>query len=918
MHSSWVGKGSRWWKFDFHTHTPASRDYKAPDITPEEWLQAARDAQLDAVVITDHNSGEWVDRLKQANERMQQEGARPLVLFPGVEITVGESSNRVHLLAMFDPTCDGNKITAVLGGCGIYSNFGDSEGTSTTTGFVDTVARIKEAGGIAILAHIDQEKGVLHATTTLNPETKKTLENDHILAAEFYDLEAFDRDGVNPELRKVVARLARVQGSDAHRSDIIGERYSWLKMSRLNLEGVRIALLDHRYCVRNQQADPNSVPDIFVRGLTIQQMQHCGRDPNRPCHLELHPHLNTLIGGRGTGKSTMIESMRIAARRDAELKALGGKLSDQLEQFMKRSSQKGVMIEKKTEIFLEIQKRNKRYRLRWMESGSGNELEEWDGSNWQPSEAGNLLERFPLSIYSQKQIYELALNPKGILAIIDRAPEIEYGTWKEEWTRVERRFLELRSRMRELNGQLVKEGELRTKLKDLENDIRDYEEKGYGEVLKNYQRRTRQLNSLPKESIWDDLAGNIRGLTENAALPDFPEHLFEPDDPFMREIWTIHQQGTGALRQIAGELERLASQVEQARNDWKKTVADSEWNQAVQASRSVYETLVREYQEKGHATALDDYGKWTQQRQTLQQEFNRMESIIKEIHKAEKDAQATLARLLELRAELLNRRNRFLEDTIGQNKYVRMELVPFGDVSSVEEIYREYLDLGDKFTSSVYSRDEEQGILYSLIHWEDKNVSPETLLQKIQQVKSDTLAVSADTAFGYHKTFVNRLKDLAGKKPEVFDRMDVWWPEDLLRVRYCRDLKKPDKFEILEKGSAGQRAAAILAFLLSHGTDPMIIDQPEEDLDNALITDLVVEQMHQNKNRRQLIVVTHNPNIVVNADAELIHVMKSRAGQVIIAASDGMDDKSILTEISTILEGGREALEKRYRRLTLE
>ena len=53
-----------WHKIDFHVHTPASSDYQQPDITPSQWLQAVMEQKIDCVVITDHNSGEWIDKIK--------------------------------------------------------------------------------------------------------------------------------------------------------------------------------------------------------------------------------------------------------------------------------------------------------------------------------------------------------------------------------------------------------------------------------------------------------------------------------------------------------------------------------------------------------------------------------------------------------------------------------------------------------------------------------------------------------------------------------------------------------------------------------------------------------------------------------------------------------------------------------------
>ena len=106
-------------------------------------------------------------------------------------------------------------------------------------------------------------------------------------------------------------------------------------------------------------------------------------------------------------------------------------------------------------------------------------------------------------------------------------------------------------------------------------------------------------------------------------------------------------------------------------------------------------------------------------------------------------------------------------------------------------------------------------------------------------------------------------------------------------MQYSRGGKK---FQPIAEGSPGQKTAALLAFILSYGTEPLILDQPEDDLDNHLIYDLIVQQLRETKLRRQIIVVTHNANIVVNGDASVCEIM----------------------------EGGSQAFEQRYRRIIQE
>lgn len=363
--------------------------------------------------------------MKAKNKELREHDPKPswykaLTIFPGVEITVANSSSRVHLLAVFDPNCDSQKVTGVLESCGITAGYGSGQNTSTTTGFVETVRKITEASGVAIPAHIDGSKGLLDGITGLTHELERSLKA--ISAAEFCDIHKFDN--AEPTLKKEVDRLAKVAGSDAHKPSNIGKHFSWLKMNHPSIESMRLALLDHEFCVKNQSENPNHLLDIFLSKLTIQAMRHCGRISGQPFVIQLHPHFNSIIGGRGTGKSTILESIRIVSRCDQNLDTEAPGVKDELDKFMKLSQNKGVMLND-TEILMELHRRVKNYRLRWRIDRQGAELEEEVNSMWQEIDADDLNGRFPISIFGQKQINELASNPRGLLEVVDRSPEVD-------------------------------------------------------------------------------------------------------------------------------------------------------------------------------------------------------------------------------------------------------------------------------------------------------------------------------------------------------------------------------------------------------------------------------------------------------------------------------------------------------------
>ncbi len=118
----------------------------------------------------------------------------------------------------------------------------------------------------------------------------------------------------------------------------------------------------------------------------------------------------------------------------------------------------------------------------------------------------------------------------------------------------------------------------------------------------------------------------------------------------------------------------------------------------------------------------------------------------------------------------------------------------------------------------------------------------------------------------------------------------------------------------MSTASAGQKTTAILTFILSQGNVPLILDQPEDDLDNRLVYELVVDRLKQAKEHRQIIVVTHNANIPVNGDAEYILSMDSESKKLKILYSGSVEQSVIKKEICDVMEGSEQAFEMRLKR----
>ena len=175
------------------------------------------------------------------------------------------------------------------------------------------------------------------------------------------------------------------------------------------------------------------------------------------------------------------------------------------------------------------------------------------------------------------------------------------------------------------------------------------------------------------------------------------------------------------------------------------------------------------------------------------------------------------------------------------------------------------------------------------------------------------MSITESDRKGYDTRLARHVEWLRENTAEDLDRLLVWVPEDKLILKFKKDGKEHD----IQTGSAGERTAGMLGLLLALNEVPLIIDQPEDDLDTSLISNFVVQGFKALKQKRQLILVTHNPNIAVNANSDNIIHMNYQSGQIVVSGNDALQEKSIRTAVCSVMEGGREALDKRYYRISL-
>ena len=119
------------------------------------------------------------------------------------------------------------------------------------------------------------------------------------------------------------------------------------------------------------------------------------------------------------------------------------------------------------------------------------------------------------------------------------------------------------------------------------------------------------------------------------------------------------------------------------------------------------------------------------------------------------------------------------------------------------------------------------------------------------------------------------------------------------------------EYKDVEHLSAGQRCTVILSIVLQHTTRTLIIDQPEDHLDNAYIATTIVKAIRGRKASGQLIVSTHNANIPVLGEADLVVEMTSDGRNGFVQVCEKLNNPKAVTAITNVMEGGREAFTNR-------
>jgi PHP family Zn ribbon phosphoesterase len=896
-------KGARFYKCDLHTHTPADKRFNCERWsvqTEEEKRAFARELVryahevrgLDILGVTDHNDVSWLPYIQEAAEEVG------LIVFPGVELGALAGQKTIHFLALFSPGTSAEQINHWLSTLRLMPRQRFNPDNTPrivkkhTYELTELICQDSDGlPGIAIAAHASGPSGLFEG---MQGEGRVLAYTDpRLLAVEIPglrdELPSFERKLVNGELdaygRKKVACLNHSDGrclSDRDDLPSIGSKATYIKLSSPTVDGLCHALRDFESRVRlegerREERYPR-LEGVAVEGRFLQ-----GKEGG-PFLLRLIPNLNCIIGGRGAGKSALLEAVRYAFDIPAKTEAN----QQQADELLRHTLGAGA----KVKVFYETED-GTLYRI---ERTWGHEPHVFDARTGEEKPGlcpNRLVPGGPIEVYGQKEVYEISKDPAFQLGLLDNyVAEALRPIQEQEHDLVHRLEINAQDILR-----LERESEeAAEKVRDLPAIQEELARLERQEAVARLERKKQleQEKAMLEQAVEavEQLASETEAfIAAHGISPDLLSERARADLP--------HADLLAGQRSLLDEVDATFRQATsdlpaRLRAIWTRGEADRvAWQKDYEQEEEAYQTLLREVPDASAERYIN-----------LQRRRNALEQLGKEVERRRE----RVAHLKAERQQMLEALRRLRREEAFQVRWEKaQELnVLLGEAITVDvglegnrNAYAGYLReavAGSGVTSSVIESiaktTAEGGAYYDPIHLVDA-------IHKERENPPEAESVLAQV-YGVSEAYRRRLARLPD---ETFYALETYCVPDLPVIK----LRVGDQDKPLADLSVGQKCTAILSLILVERKTPLIIDQPEDDLDNRFIFDEIVQALRREKERRQFIVATHNANIPVSGDAELIIVLDADEEHGWIACLGSIDDPAMREPVENILEGGREA-----------
>jgi len=862
-------KGAEWIRADFHLHTRADREFKYSgdeNFYNSHYVDALEQAEIRLGVITNHNKFAMVE-FKALRKTAQKKG---ISLLPGVELSVNDGANGIHTLVVFSDEwmSDGhdyiNSFLNVAFKGKVPVQYEQENGRSSLS-LLDTIKELESyhRDFFLVFAHVEAPSGLWAELDggRLTELAKNEVFRRRTLG--FQKVRTHDGAGKDrPSRTKIQSWFqdwypAELEGSDPKCIGEIGRagNSSYLKVGELSFEAVKFALSDpaarlSKEMPKHQASHIRSIQ--FDGGVLDKKILH------------FSPELNALIGIRGSGKSSILEAVRYALDIPRGEKAQDTRYKDELIRHTLGSGGKITLTA--CDVY------GQEFTISRIFREAPNVY--LDGKLQPGVSIRETVLRRPI-YFGQKDLsstgegFETDLVEKLVGEKL-RVLREQIETQRQQVRDAAQRWLKLSN-----NAELKRDFE--AQLTDAKFRLKKFEEYGVADKLQKrlgFQQDASALSRMKDrannfvvslEQLIAEHEDELRNATSYVSKqnPDFFSAYYAE---FSNLIATIGQLKKTALevRAVTVRLQARQGEFESAR-----TSLQEEFSQ-------VERQLAQELKQTGMTAIQPDDFLAQQQRKTKAEQM--LEALAKQ-----ESQQSVIRDALFAEIDKLN------ELWLREFNTIKAELDRVNASHTALQI------------EADFKGDKEAAISFMQQLFKGSNIR-ETTLRAVMEDYSD---------FGGLLRALPQALKKAGSTPDVFQKtfmqnlieLVTWQVPNSFVIRY--------RGKELKHHSLGQRASALLLYVLSQRqNDVIIIDQPEDDLDNQTIYDDVIKLLREMKHNVQFIFATHNANFPVLGDAEQVHACSYRDEGVTVQ-SGSIDARPVQEAIINIMEGGQEAFNRR-------
>jgi t-SNARE complex subunit (syntaxin) len=798
--------GARFFRADLHIHSyGASHDVSDATCTPERIVATARKEGLHVIAIADHNEISNISKAVAASK------SHRIMLVPAVEL----STQQGHLLCYLPTEEALQRFFAAL------TIRDRGKGTChCTQSMTDCLDLLRDHHGFGVLAHVDGGNGFDRNNPTTTPFKRSVICHPALLGLELTTITCpvsySDKD--KDSARKALGRerltaiggaqqaLALVLNSDSHTLDRVGKnaaslaRVTRFKMNDLTFEGLRLAMMENDARVRIEEEIPATVPQIvgvkmtggFLDGQTVR----------------FSSNLNCIIGGRGTGKSTLFELIRTLA-------AYGEEPADVVDSEV-GPDQVDMLVQDETG------------QTHGISRIKADRLQNADNITADPI-------LFPIECYYQGETHEIARrakeDPAALLEYLDGFVEVADDLEQER--KACETAAEQHARIVDLQTRMARIDHLDRELKVVQGQVAAVKTENGQEVLAT-------LRTIARErTIRDDILEKASSITKGTSREDLKETAEAIKAAVDPKTLAVGGTEFGAITTLATEFEKvLASNdaslkkgAEALKVGVEKRLKD--WSDKATKLNGTVQKQVKALEDKGIKVQTAFFNQLTTKEESLKKQLAGLRALKPQLEKVQREHKETLKARWQQRQRIANKRNGF---AILANDAMKNALNDF--------------TVTLKYEVGGYSPEAER-VIIDVMGWNtNQQVRAKALTEAMTVEKLLTVIAKKDAAA------LRALMNAEGKpvfgKAEIdalLERLAL--PQTRSKLETCEliDLPRLTVTRMVPDGtgkravvrefknlSFGQQQSVLLALMLSSKSNrPLVIDQPEDDLDGEFI-----------------------------------------------------------------------------------